>query len=148
WSEDILNGSTGTCHRTGCRFPILNFPITRSPDHARSPDLPLRSSVSSVVMVFQFRRCLAILAFLAIDSPIYQISQTLVILSGTERRQAQGKFEGPRHRVPCHAALGSSLETTGTMCFDFQLPNYQITHLANLADPITRSSSAFLCVLC
>jgi hypothetical protein len=32
--------------------------------------------------------------------------------------------------------------------FDFQLPNYQITHLANLADPITRSSSAFLCVLC
>jgi len=51
---------------------------------------------------------------------------TSVIRSDTERRKAQGKVEGPRHRVLCHAASGSSLETTGTMC---SIVNYPITKL-------------------
>jgi hypothetical protein len=36
---------------------------------------------------------------------------TAVILSDTERRKAQGKVEGSRYCVLCHAASGSSLDT-------------------------------------
>ena len=61
------------------------------------------------------------------NCPFTKSRRTLVILSDTERRKAQGKVEGPRHRVLCHAASGSSLVTM--LCSDFQLPNYQITHL-------------------
>jgi len=62
------------------------------------------------------------------------IMPTPVILSDTERRTAQGKVEGPRHRVPCHAASRSSLVTTDTMCSIFnypitKLPNYQMSQM-------------------
>ncbi len=44
--------------------------------------------------------------------------------------------KGSRCSFPHHAASGSFLVANGQWVFDFQLLNYQITHLPNLAEPL------------
>ncbi len=81
----------------------------------------------------------------SIDSPISQISQPLSSLATPSAVRRKVKSKSPDIASFAMSHQGVLLRQRALRVFDFQLPNYQITHLPNLADPISRSSPC-LCV--